>query len=182
MSSYIPTLSSSISDDLYKFVEYMFQDPKTGAWRAPIYTFPIATLTPYEPEPLHNDPIYQNRVIDSIHLSLTEKWLHSYPLFNKIFKYFKVERSGTKGTVSLIDNPDKPNENIKEEDKKFIFMFVEKHYLTRKFVKRVLREYVITSHVKWYDLFNNKDTLKELFAHKLKKAIVVSIYVTNDKK
>ena len=79
--------------------------------------------------------------------------------------------------MTLISDPDNiPKSDNKEEDAKFIFKYIEKYFITRRFVEKVLREYVSTTHIKWYDLFNNSDTLIELFVHKLKKLIVSTIY------
>ena len=35
--------------------------------------------------------------------------------------------------------------------------------------------------IKWYDLYNNTSTLKDLFAHKLKKLIISTIYEMVDR-
>jgi len=166
------------------YLDSLFRDPITGKWVIPILTFNPMIPNPYfqDIDPLNNDPRYQKRVVDNIYMRLTEKWLYKEPRFRSLLKYFVVEKSGNKGTVSLITNPDKASEaKVNEDDRKHIFKYIEKYFITERFVRKVLKEYVTVTHVKWYDLFNNTDTLKDLFGHKLKKLIIATIYGMQDK-
>lgn len=166
-------------------LESIFRNPITGRWSIPILTFNTTFINPFysEVDPLNEDPQYQQRVIDHFYMRLTEKWLYKDPAFRKLLKYFKVEENGNEGKISLIDNID----NVREIDKqmkywKHIFKYIEKYFITKKFVEKVLRQYVRRTDTKWYDLFNNTDILKDLFAHKLKKLIESTIYQLQEKK
>jgi len=180
MSSFIMTPTNI--DDL----ESIFKNPITGQWTIPVLTFNTSILNPFyqEIDPLNNDPRYQDRVIEHFYTKLTEKWLYRDPLFRSLLKYFKVEKSGDKGTVSLISDPNKTTDisKISDDDSKFIFKYIEKYFITKRFIEKVLREYVKTTRIKWYDLFSNTDTMKDLLRHKLKKLIVSTIYQLQERK
>lgn len=179
MSSFIMTPTN------IDLINSLVKDPITGRWIIPILTFNTRYINPYygEVDPLNEDYRYQEKVIDHFYVRLSEKWLFREPIFRKLLKYFKVERSGDKGTVSLIQNPEKTSDNeINEDDRKFVFKYIDKYFVTERFVEKTLREYITTTHIKWYDLFNNTDNLKELFCHKLKKLIIETIYQLHDTK
>ena len=148
-------------------------------------TFNTRFVNPFfgELDTLNEDPRYQDKVIDHFYTRLTEKWLYKEPIYRSLLKYFTVEKSGEKGTVSLISNPDKVTKTdapVEKVNRRYIFKYIEKYFVTKKFVSRVLKEYVAVTHIKWYDLYNNTDTLKELLAHKLKKLILETIYELQD--
>src|SRR5579872_1404936 len=172
-----------ISPTNLDYLGFLYRDPITGKWTVPILTFNTNIIDPMRtPDPLNEDPEYRERVIENIYVRLTEKWLYSYASFRSLFKYFHLEKSGAKGTVTLISNPDKVStQTISEPDGKFIIQYIEKYFATKKFVSKVLKEYISTTHVKWYDIFNNIPTLKDLFVHKLKKQIVNAIYELQNK-
>ncbi|HLX52338.1 MAG TPA: hypothetical protein VKR58_00255, partial [Aquella sp.] len=117
---------------------------------------------------------------DYFYTKLTERWLYKDPLFKSLLRYFKINKSKDKGEVTLISDPEKTAEsNVKEDDKKHVFKYIEKYFINRRFVEKVLREYVAVTHIKWYDLYNNTDNLKDLFNHKLKKLIKKTIYASS---
>lgn len=167
------------------FLESIFRNPITGRWTIPILTFNTKYVNPYfgEIDPLNDDPRYQKQVIDNFYTRLTEKWLYKEPIFRSLMKYFNVEKNGEEGQISLISDPDKISE-IKTDEKyrNYVFQYIEKYFITKRFIDRILRQYVNTTHIKWYDLFHNTDTLKDLFAHKLKKLIISTIYELQDLK
>jgi len=167
-----------LTPDNLDYLGFLYRDPITAKWTVPILTFNTGFYDPLRiADPLNEDPVYRERVIDNIYLRLTEKWLYSHASFRSLFKYFNLEKSGTKGTVSLINDPDKFSEKtISDTDGKYIIQYIEKYFATKKFVSNILKEYVNTTHVKWYDIFNNTSTLKDLFVHKLKKQIINTIY------
>lgn len=161
------------------YLESIFRDPITGKWSIPILTFNLLHRNPfyYDVDPLNNDPKYRKSVVNHLYTRLTEKWLYKEPVFKKLLKYFKIDKTGETGKVSLIEDPDKPVDiKINEEYKNFIFKYIEKVFITKHFINKILKEYVKTTRIKWYDLYNNTSTLKDLFAHKLKKLIVSTIY------
>jgi hypothetical protein len=159
--------------------DWIFKNPVSGKWTIPVLEFNPLIFNPFylEIDPLNVDPRYQNRTIDYFHTKLTEKWLYRDPMFRSLLKYFHVTKKGDKGTVTLISDPEKVSkEKLTEDEEKYIFKYIEKFFITKRFVEKVLREYVAVAHVKWYDLYSNSDTLKDLFRHKLKKIIVKTIY------
>ena len=167
------------------FLESIFRNPITGRWTIPILTFNTKYINPYygEIDPLNEDPKYQKRVVEHFYMRLTEKWLYKNPIFKSLLKYFRIEKNGEEGKVSLVPNMDSVSRsNVDEKDRKYVYRYIEKIFITKKFVDRVLRQYVKTTHIKWYDLFHNTDTIKDLFAHKLKKLIVSTIYELEDNK
>jgi hypothetical protein len=167
------------------FLESIFRNPITGRWTIPILTFNTNLTNPYygDIDPLNNDPKYQKHVIDHFYVRLTEKWLYKDPIFKSLLKYFKVEKKGDEAKVSLVPNMDSVSKsNVDEKDRKYVYRYIEKVFITKKFVAKVLKQYVGVTHIKWYDLFYNTDTIKDLFVHKLKKLIVSTIYELEDRK
>lgn len=163
---------------------WIFRNPITQQWTIPIMTFNPLISNPYfyEVDPLNSDVKYQNRTIDYFHTRLTEKWLYKEALYKSLLKYFMIKKKDDKGSITLISDPTKISEsNISDDDAKHVFKYIEKFFITRRFVEKVLREYITRSHVKWYDLYSNSSTLKDLFRHKLKKIIVKTIYSLNKK-
>lgn len=156
----------------------IYRDPITGLWILPMYTFNTGYQGSFltESDPLNNDPKYQNRVIDNIHLRLTEKWLYKDSIYISLLKYFNIKFENNKGVVEPVSDPDTAKLTIKPEYYKQVFKYIEKIFINKKFVEKILREYVKTTKIKWYDLFNNISTIKDLFAHKLKKNIKKTIY------
>lgn len=165
------------------FLESILRNPITGKWTIPILTFNTGWINPFygQIDPLNDDPKYQKSVSDNFYLRLKEKWLYKDPIFRSLLKYFRVEKSGDEIKVSLISDPDKISESqLNKEFDKYIFRYIEKYFITRRFINKILKEYVRTTRIKWYDLFHNTDTLKDLFAHKLKKLIISTIYELQD--
>lgn len=152
----------------------LFRNPVTGQWSIPILTFNTAYNNPYYTiaDPLSDDPAYQKRVIENLYMRLTEKWLYKAPVFRKLLKYFKIDKNGEEGVVKLISRlSDASEDNVDMNYKKYVFQYIEKHFITKRFVRKVLEKYIYNTKLKWYDLFHNTSTVKELFAHKLKKFI-----------
>jgi hypothetical protein len=159
--------------------DWIFKNPRTDVWTIPVLTFNSSLLSPYvyEIDPLNNDINYQSRTIDYFLTKLTEKWLHKKQFYNPLLKYFTVTKSGDKGTVTLISNPEKiSDKEMTGDDYKYVLMYIEKFFLKRRFVEKSLRTYINASHMKWYDLYSNSDIVKKLFRHKLKKLIIKTIY------
>lgn len=167
------------------FLESVFRNPITNQWTMPIMYFNPNYLSPFYTtlNPLNDDPTYQKRVVEYFYMKLTEKWLYTEPIFRKLLKYFKIEEKNNKGSVILITNLDDVVVHNPENKKykKYIFKYIEKYFINKHFISKILKQYIALSHVKWYDLFNNTDVLKNLFAHKIKKLIISTIYTLQDK-
>jgi hypothetical protein len=48
--------------------------------------------------------------------------------------------------------------------------------LTKKLIKKVLKEYVTIAEVNWYDLYYHSQAIKDLLIHRLKKKIIKLIH------
>lgn len=167
------------------FLDSVFRNPVTGKWAVPIMTFNTLYTSPFfaERDPLNEDGQYQNRVIDHFYIRLTEKWLYKDASFRKLLKYFYISKTKTEGSVQLIEDPEKVSkEDIDSVDRKYIFKYIEKFFVTRNLVEKALREYVGATHIKWYDLFYNSDAIKDILSRKLKKLIISTIYQLRDRK
>ena len=166
-------------------LDSVFRNPYTNKWVIPVLTFNTNYVNPYygEIDPLNNDPKYQREVVNHFYTRLTEKWLYKEPVFRNLLKFFRIETKNNEGKVYLIsdlDNVTKTNDNDKY--RKYIYKYIEKYFIKKRFIDKILRRYVKLTHIKWYDLYNNTDALKKLFAHKLKKLISTTIYELQEKK
>lgn len=176
------------------FLESIFRNPITNKWTIPILTFNTVYSNPFyrDVDPLNNDPRYHESVINYFYTKLTEKWLYRDAAFRQLLKFFKITTEGTKGEVSMIDIKDLDKnsyKNISEEElglrnqyKKYIFQYIEKYFITKHLVGKILKQYIRRTHTKWYDLFNNTDIIKDLMSYKLKKLIIATIYELADQK
>lgn len=167
-------------------VENILKDPVTGRWVIPQITFNTGIYpygrTQFDIDPLNDDVSYHHKVADYFHTKLTEKWLYSAPAYRSLLKYFKVTKSGDKVTVELIADKDQAGKHkVEQSEEKFVFKFIEKYFATDKFVYKILKEYVKVTHIKWYDLYYNSSTLKDLMRHKLKRVIISTMYELNEK-
>ncbi len=85
-------------------------------------------------------------MIDHFYIRLKEKWLYHNPLFKSLLKYFKIEKKDNEGKVSLITRIDeKPDDKLNDEYQKYIFKYIEKFFITRRFVEKALKQYVNTT-------------------------------------
>jgi hypothetical protein len=165
-------------------LKFIVRNPLTNRWELPVLVF-NPRVNPYygEIDSINEDRNYQRKVIRHFYNVLKEKWLFKKPLFRSLLKYFVIEKKNNEGKVSLINNMSEiKKNNVSDEDTKYIFKYIEKYILKKRFIKKILREYVATTHIKWYDLYTNSDTLQELFCHKLKKLIKSIIYDVSKKK
>lgn len=156
-----------------KYLNSILKDPITGAWIAPRMNFNLDIINPYqEIYEIDNDNQYRERIINYIYICLTEKWLYKEKVFESLLKFFNVKKTKSQGIICLINNlNDKIDLESNHKYKKYIFMYIEKFFITHNFVTTVLKNYVKNSNIKWYDICHNKNNLKGLFAYKLKKVI-----------
>lgn len=160
------------------FVTSFLRNPITNTIQFPVMTFNTGFINPFyaDIEPLNKDPKYRKRMKNYFYTKLTEKWLYKDQQFRKLLKYFKINKKDEKTTVELIkDLKDVNKESVDKKDRKYIFRYIEKIFISKQFVEKVLRQYIKRSNVNWYDLVRNTRIIKELFAHKLKKLIVNTI-------
>lgn len=158
-------------------VNFLHHDPITNLLVLPSWSYDLNTDQDY----VNDDPKYQAKVIKHVRTRLKEKWLYSDASFRKLLRYFDAKKEGDKCTVKMITNPDKLNTSVLDKDlRRCIFRYIEKLFLSKKFVSKTLRRYVKTRRIKWYDLFSNSDALKHLFAKKLEKQILTCMYNMTD--
>ena len=124
-------------------------------------------------DPVNNDPKYRERICENIYTRLVEKWLYKSRKFEILLPYFKINKEGKNGLVSIHNKISDINENVKYSDleKKYIFDYIEKNFISKKLVKKMLNKFTKAYNVKWYDLIDNGDRLKEFFAERLDKII-----------
>lgn len=167
------------------FLPYLMKDPITNQWVMPTYVFNVKYPNPFfsEVDPLQTDPKYQKKIIDNIYTRLCEKWLYNDSEFKKLLRYFKVDIDSDQAKITLLIPTDPENTPIETFDPKYnnhVFKYIEKYFITIGFVDKTLRQYISSSNTKWYDIFYNIDTIKEILATKLKKLIISTIYEVRD--
>lgn len=146
-----------------------FRNILTNEWAPPIYYFNIAEPISYHP--VHENKVYQKRVVKYFFLRLTEKWLHNTSYFDNLLKYFRINldsNNNGKGEIHLVESLDKLqplSQNIKYKDP--IFEYVIKYFITKKLVKKILKQYLAKTKLKWYDLYVNSSDIKDFFVQKL---------------
>jgi hypothetical protein len=154
----------------------IYRNPKTGYWMVPVLTFEEGFIPFYiERDVLNEDPNYHKNVVRYFYLQLTEKWLYHDPIFFELTKYFRLDKEDGKIRVSLVTDPNRLSPQASQTERNYVLKYIEKFFVTKKLVEHVLRKYVARHHVKWYDLFYNKDRIKREIAHKLQKIIVQTI-------
>lgn len=170
-----------------EYINTIYRDPITGKWTIPVITFSTKLSDPYglhgtySRDPLNDDPKYQKMVIEHFFTRLVEKWLYKDDIFKKLHKYFIVEKDHEKGHVTLVRNVKYAKDrDYDKTDRKHINRYIEKLFITKRFIDKILRRYVEETGMKWYDVFHNTKTIKKLFYHKLKQLIVSTIYDLED--
>ena len=114
---------------------------------------------------LDSDREIRRRVVHYYFNKATDKWL--YNDYNDLLEYFEIKNK----KVKLISNYHKKNYSLDKKYYDAVFKFIENTLLTKKFVKRAIKEYVDLTMVNWYDLYYHSSALKELLLHKLKNRI-----------
>jgi hypothetical protein len=173
----------------YEIIDTVLKkDPITGQWSIPRMIFDhnpmsVPLYSKSYSESLDQNTKYQKKILKNIYTRLTEKWLRRDVVFKKLLKYFNVEEKNGKLTVSLITDIDKPSKTqISDLYSEYIFAYMEKIFITKKTIEKIIRKYVKHNKIKWYDLLHNIDIVKELIAYKLKKIIEQTIYDSTSNK
>lgn len=166
-----------------EYINSSFYDAISGRWSIPVMRFNLGYSPWYkESDPLNDDKKYQRSVSDSFYLRLVEKWLYEKSSFNKLLKYFVITADGNDGKVSLISDPDNINKSeLNKKYKKYIFRYIEKYFISKKFIYKILKQFVNKYNLKWYDLFQNKEDVRDFIIKKLEKFIVSNIYESSTK-
>lgn len=135
---------------------------------------------------LSNEPKYYDlnydmdthkRAVDYIYTKMVEKWLYNRIEFESLLKYFTVKKTDDKYRVELIDDIEKAKLNkLEKDEKKAILYFIERYYISKKFIYKCLKEYIRKYHINWYDFYTNSSNIREFVRHELKRKIKKSIY------
>lgn len=120
-------------------------------------------------ENLNADPKIHTRLTKYFYYKLLDKWL--YEDLIDILNYFKIKD----GKVSLIDNlkeydPTSVDKDSDENIQKKID-FIEKFFLTKNMMYKILSEYVKGSETGWIDLPKNDFFIKQVVEDKLIKKL-----------
>lgn len=151
-----------------------FRDPVTGTIIFPTWSY---KLNDNDSDYVNDDPKYQAKIIENVRIRLKEKWLYNDPLFRKLLRYFDVQTKGDDCKVKMITDVDKlSSSKLPEDTRRCVFRYIEKLFISKKFVEKVLRQFVKSRRVKWYDLFEMSGELKRQFADKLEKQILTCLY------
>lgn len=157
----------------------VFRDPVTGLIVFPTWSY---NLNDSDSDYVNDDPKYQAKMIEHIRIRLKEKWLYNDPVFRKLLRYFDAKKVNDECKVQMITDVDKPNSTKLDSDvRRCVFRYIEKLFISKKFVEKTLRQYVLSRRVKWYDLLEMSDELKQRFADKLERQILTCLYNTDDK-
>jgi hypothetical protein len=164
------------------YLDYVVKDYVTGKLYFPTLTFNTMYNAPFyvERDPLNNDSSYHRDIIATFYLRLVDKWLYNDREFEKLCRFFSVDVNDKEGKVELNKKVDKETE-IDEKHKKYVLRYIEKYFISRKFVEKVIRQYVKKTNIKWYDLLSNSILVREYIAHKLKKLIIHTIEAINER-
>jgi hypothetical protein len=134
---------------------------------------------------MSNDPEARKRITKYFHTKTVDKWLYNYTEFEDLLKYFKVEKSKDGFKVDLVRNLDDAKyRSLDDEQKKAVFRYIEKYFVTKIFIYKTLKHYVEKSKgaVKWYDLVNNSSSVRSMIRHRLRRLIKNTVHETMDKK
>ena len=164
-------LPSTMSD-----FDNMFIDQETGKLKLPRLIVSLLE-TPMYYQDLNKSADVQRRITKYFHTKAQDKWLYNDASYESLLKYFVVTKSNKEITVDLIKSmKDATEKKWTDDERKYIFQFIEKYFLTKKFVYKVLRDYVKATNVNWYDLYTNSHVIKSHIRHKLKSKIEKVIY------
>ncbi len=114
---------------------------------------------------LNSDKEIIQRIVHYYYNKAIDKWL--YNDFDDLVEFFEVKG----GKVKLISNYHHKNYTLDKKYYDAVLKFIENTLLTKKFVKKAIKEYVDLTMVNWYDMYYHSSALKELFLHKLKRRI-----------
>lgn len=167
---------------------WILKNPITGEWTIPILNFDPTVLNPYitDADLVNADVEYQRRTVDYFYAKLTEKWLYKPSFYKPLLKFFTIDKSTPKGTVTLVHNLEKVSKNTDKDtnadDYMYILKYLEKYIIKRRFVEKSLRSYIRVTCTKWYDLYTIGSEVRDLFRHKLKKLLINMIHNSDESK
>jgi hypothetical protein len=124
---------------------------------------------------LNADPYVRSRMVDLFYHKTAEKWLEGD--LSDVLNYFKVVDGKTRLIKSFDEyNPvtfDKDSQSHREHK----IDYIKDHFLTKEFVKKVLKEYVKDNDKNWYDLtkasndMNVRNAIKDALIRRIKESI-----------
>ena len=150
------------------------RSPITNFHMVPIELYPLKPVVTYGTprDPLHDDPNYQKQVIRHITESLTEKWLGHSDRFTPLLDYFSSTKENGNCKVTLIENLSAAKRPSSSDCEKYVFRFIEKHFINKKVVRKAIEEYMRENPtVKWFDIWANGYGVKKTLAKQLEKNI-----------
>lgn len=178
-------MSSFVLTPEINYLNMLYRNNLTQRWTIPIFQFdigrPLFVRDAYGNDPLNHDPKYIKRVIDYFYFKVTEKWLYKASSYQTLLKYFRVDKNGDNARVQIITNiDDASSTNVDKADRKMVYRYIEKVFIKKKYIGKILKSFVKSNNTKWYYLVDNAATIKDLIAHMLKKLIVKTIQKMQD--
>jgi len=154
------------------------RDPIVSKWQIRPILFNVTTF-PQTYHPLDSDRSYQKRVIKDVYFRLTNKWLANSSIFQPLLAYFRVEHDGDDRRVSVInDIGDKSTGNVSPEDRKYVYQYIARVFISKKLVDRAVRRTVEKYNMHWYDILVNSRHVKKQayrYLHKLIRKTVENL-------
>lgn len=129
----------------------------------------ITTVTPPRylgSNDLNKDKNIQDKIINYYYIKSIDKWL--YNDFDELVDFFEVKNN----KIKLVKNYKHKKSNDDKTNYYMILHFIEKAILTKKLVKKVIKEYIKLADINWYDMYYHSRALKDLLIHRLRKKII----------
>lgn len=141
-------------------IKLNFHNPYTRTWIIPKMPIIIENYTI-----LNDDLSYRDNMINYFYVLAKEKWLFKEHIFHNLFKYFKVTKN------NVIISKVKVKTKYTEAQQKQILKYIDKYFITKKFIEEVLVTLIALYQFNWYDLISNKKLVIKALDNQLKIAI-----------
>ena len=157
------------------------KDPKYNKYKNKMDTIPTVSYQYTYPmsgsyQNLNADKNTQNIIVKELIDKMIKKWIiRDYP---ELLSYLKIDKNG----AQLIDNL---NNTTNVSDDNSIAMelktkFIKDHFLTKKKVRRILKDYVNNNNTQWLKIPQNKSVVKKILAEELRNMIKNRIIKKNN--
>lgn len=119
---------------------------------------------------LNTDPYAIAQIVNYFHKLTLDKWLFGELI--DIINYFKIDGKGNVDIItSMKSYESKAYKKYSVSDMEKIVDFIEKYFLSKRVIKKVLAKYVAESGTEWVKLPRNKYFIRQLVSNKIMKLI-----------
>jgi hypothetical protein len=133
----------------------------------------IPTIPAYTKLDVNSDPELRNNIVKYFKHKVL-KWLKIDEDYKRILNYFVIRADSKKNEYVDIVRDIKEYEKENKDTNDIIKMkiqFIRKYVLRKKLIARILEKYGNKYNVKWWHFKSNKDIIKDIILHELKKKI-----------